>query len=350
LSLAKLLSLLQTESLHFARADKLDDPYEGTRPLGNLTALRAASDEMARQGEEPLDEQTYEQMDLLHRVTLADQVYVGCWHGGEGESVAMWRQYGSHEGAVAVQSTYSRLVKALPRRTDEVAGIYVGTVAYADYHDATVGIPEFQFALLRPLIWKRLEYEYEQEARAFAAIPTQPPTEAAPNGVDVTVSVVDLIESIVVAPTTPDWTKTAIEKLVRDSGLDVSVTTSTIAMRPPVEPLSISDIVTMQRLFQPKANLAGDHLDVNAFECSGCHITPESVRTEDGNVLRCPTCDRRKEEVAAFNEASSYRRTVPDNSNRPGSSVSRGAGEGQSVEEPAVRGEGGTPDFLLKAV
>ena len=346
LSLPKLLSLLQTESLHFARADKLDDLYEGTRPIGNLLTTLAVARRIARESEQPPNEQVYETITTLHRLTLVDQVYVGCWHGGKSESVAMWRQYGSHEGAVAVQSTYGRLVSALPGKTDEGDALYVGMVAYADYHDTGTLIPESEPNLLNPLIFKRIEFAYENEVRAFIWMSKPSPTEQRPNGIRVRVDLAELIESIVVEPTASAWTKTAIEELVRKYGLNVSVRTSAIAMKPLVAPLSLADLAAMQTATRPTEDSVGDHLVAEAFECSRCHITPESVRTEARTELRCPECDRRKDEVTAFNEASRYQLAVRD-----GSDLVSGETSGdQSVEDPPIQGESEIPSFLLKAL
>lgn len=84
-SLAKLVHNLQSQSLFFARADKLGDPFESSLPVANAIDRR-------RKGE-----------------TLApgqrDRTLVNCWHVNNHESYAFWNIYAREHEGLAIRST-----------------------------------------------------------------------------------------------------------------------------------------------------------------------------------------------------------------------------------------------------
>src|SRR5437870_3042737 len=83
---AKLVSLLQSGSLHFARADRLGDPFEGSYSAPFHLALET---ELAQ----ALPPEAVQQATTnFHTATqgMPQRIYVNCWHVNEYESVAMW--------------------------------------------------------------------------------------------------------------------------------------------------------------------------------------------------------------------------------------------------------------------
>ena len=139
MNLLQLIDFLETKSLHFARADTLGDPYEGSWPK-NFGG---------------------DQSKILKLITanLREAIYISCWHGGKAESAAMWQLYGTVAGSIAIQSTYQKLVDALPDDT------FMGMVQYKDYSSPEDGFPRDNG--MYPFIHKRREFEHEKEVRAF---------------------------------------------------------------------------------------------------------------------------------------------------------------------------------------
>jgi hypothetical protein len=78
----------------------------------------------------------------------------------EYESAAMWSLYatGGRDQAIAIQSTYARLEKALEQYPD----VHIGVVHYIDYEKDWM--PEGN--LMYPSVHKRKSFEHERELRA----------------------------------------------------------------------------------------------------------------------------------------------------------------------------------------
>lgn len=86
LDIYKYLDLIQTSELHFARADEMEDPWEGS--------VGAANHKLRPQ----LYGEHWEAMSRGIGPVLAatrSRTYLNCWHIGAHESMAMWRLYGS---------------------------------------------------------------------------------------------------------------------------------------------------------------------------------------------------------------------------------------------------------------
>jgi hypothetical protein len=131
MSLAKLVSLLDTRHLHFSRSDTLEDPFEGSwarnQPNRRLMDSFAPTPEIA-------DGRRRAEWEVARQ-----SVAVSCWHLGEYESAAMWNQYG--DGGLALQTTFRRLIESLPRKVEGSKGsipVFVGLVQYIDYEAATI--------------------------------------------------------------------------------------------------------------------------------------------------------------------------------------------------------------------
>ena len=76
MSLSKFLSLISTGNLHFARADLLGDPFEGTIGINSSRAVYSPPPSI--------------------RGTAAprERVYISCWHQQPHELAAIWSVYG----------------------------------------------------------------------------------------------------------------------------------------------------------------------------------------------------------------------------------------------------------------
>lgn len=147
----KYVSFLESRALYFCRSDLLGDPFEGSYSRANITGrqrLQVHGEKVAA-----FIGNTVSRMTIgFRRVT-----YVNCWHMNELESAAMWGIYAPRHGAIALESSYSRLFAQLPDHA------HVGVVSYRDYERDL--IPEGN--LFYPLLHKRKSFEHEQEVRAM---------------------------------------------------------------------------------------------------------------------------------------------------------------------------------------
>jgi len=97
---SRYVDLLTTSELHFARADKFEDPYDCSamqffgEPYKQLSLANPHGQELTRQ------------INSFGRLF----VYLNCWHINDVESAALWSLYSEnkHE-TIAIQTTFGRL-------------------------------------------------------------------------------------------------------------------------------------------------------------------------------------------------------------------------------------------------
>ena len=151
---------------------------------------------------------------------LRRELFVNCWCMADGESEGMWRLYGGGQDAVAIQSTYSRLTKAVAG-----PGLYVGTVRYIDFE---VNEVSFRWTFL-PALHKRKAFEHERELRAvYNRIFSNEP----PLGEYESVNLEELLANIYIAPGSPRWFGETVEKVVDRYSLNVPVRRSQLEASP----------------------------------------------------------------------------------------------------------------------
>ena len=137
---AKFVDMLDRETLFFARADTMVDPWEGgissagvDEHVAHLIELQASTllpaGYVRVQG---WDDRVALRRESIERVELARRrTYLSCWFMAEHESAAMWSLYAGQGRGIAVRSTFSRLEVAFPREHEH--SIHAGTVEYIDY-------------------------------------------------------------------------------------------------------------------------------------------------------------------------------------------------------------------------
>ena len=192
---ARLLSMLQTRELFFARADRLGDPFEGSYSRANLELKDTIV------GRE-------------HTRELRERSCISCWHMNPAESAAMWRLYGASDHAVAVRSTTRRLLECLRENRHP---IYVGVVNYIDYDRTPISEDNLYHALLH----KRLSFEHEREVRAITSHDPRflhPTDVRMPDGVELFAEIEVLVEAIYVAPDSPQDLLPTVGRAVADAG------------------------------------------------------------------------------------------------------------------------------------
>lgn len=160
-----------------------------------------------------------------------------CWHMNESESAAMWRLYARTEEAICIQSTYKRLRESLNEAPVKERGqLFLGTVEYIDYEGEC--LPDDN--QLHYLVYKRRSFEHERELRALVwqtpQFPDGTPIRLPPDlskedfpedlpkqRIWMKLDLARLIESIYVAPSSPNWFRDLVEKVVNRYGLQKPV-------------------------------------------------------------------------------------------------------------------------------
>jgi hypothetical protein len=231
MSFAKFISLLDKQSLWFARADKFSDPLEGSYPKMNIEARKNLP-------EMPDDYLPYVDKILAGMAEAKSSwpKYVGinCWHINETESTAMWDLYTLGQEGIAIQSTFTRLLNSFSGVSQDV---YIGKVQYIDYAHQVIENPN----LYSPFVYKRKNFEHERELRAIIMNP--PPLGG--KGYDFTVSTMDngeyvpvdidtLIEHVYIAPNARTWFIKLFESILTLYGREYTPQISTIYTTKPL--------------------------------------------------------------------------------------------------------------------
>ena len=222
LTFTKFVSLLDRKAIFFPRADKLGDPFEGSRSKANI-AMRALL-----YGDEVPDEmfQTISEFSqAARRFTL-----VSCWHENEYESAAMWKLYSGEHDGIAVKTDFNSLKNSL---TCEES-ISIGRVSYADYE--TTFIDESN--VMSPFLVKRKSFEHEHAVRAIRM--KFPSTDGR---IDYSQAVFDggayfdvdidlLVKDVVIAPYAEDWFVELVQSVATRYNLQAPVRRSSLADAP----------------------------------------------------------------------------------------------------------------------
>ena len=234
----KFVSLLDRSELFFARADKLEDPFEGSFTVKNeelyTTALENRYEDEERGWMYRLSGSSPEKDLLRWAASLKDDrrfILICCWHESSHESAAMWRLYARETDGIAIKTDFSSFKQSL--RSDE--DIYIGKVDYVDYEHYR--IPENN--LFNPYVHKRQDFNHEREVRAIAAtFPksvneiNQPP-KICDMGQYYEVDLSLLIKEVIVAPYADDWFLELVKSIVVDRyKLEIPVIKSNLSKRP----------------------------------------------------------------------------------------------------------------------
>jgi streptogramin lyase len=118
--LPRLVTMLETRAVFFARLDALRDQFEGSLPLRDGTDV--GLDEITAGG---LDPEHTRYFLKLHREGLAifrPRALVSCWHINDYESMAMWELYAQSGSGIAIRSSSLRLVESLTTRPNRKPG------------------------------------------------------------------------------------------------------------------------------------------------------------------------------------------------------------------------------------
>ena len=218
----KFVSLLEKQALFFARADKLEDPFEGSVPKLNAE-LR------------PLLFEVTSTEDAFHAFTqftknLPRWMLINCWHENAHESEAMWKLYTRETDGIAIKTDFNSLSSSFTCSED----VCIGSVNYIDYNSDHISEGNLFYRYLH----KRKSFEHEREIRAVVMeVPTYD------QGVDSSQDICDigkyyevdlpvLIQEVVVAPFAPDWFLELVKSVAVLYNCESPVEKSTLADNP----------------------------------------------------------------------------------------------------------------------
>lgn len=227
--ISKFARLLSTETLHFTRLDRFQDPFEG-RSSPNAARRLAAWYERAleedhipvrsRQSPDDLREM------FLNTASLRASTFASCWHLSTHESAAMWSQYLTHGEGIAIRSTVAKLKRCFEASPETV---YIGNVRYIDYEaDMFQGLGNvFSYAL-----HKRKSFEHEKELRAVTQWNSRNGSSVPTEGFDIRIAIDTLVDRVFVAPGTSQWFTETVQALVTAFGYRFPVERSTMLDAP----------------------------------------------------------------------------------------------------------------------
>jgi hypothetical protein len=227
------VSLLSSAALHFPRADRFDDIFEGAKGVRAnksnwdrhyLEWLRAAIRNPPPGHSCTLSDEEVEQE--AHRL-LADleasgkaaktHTFISCWHANEHESEAMWRLYSSFlPNAIAIRTTSERLEMALGRDPS----IELGHVEYIDLKSVYAGVND--------AFWrKHISYTHECEVRAIHR-----DHECEGIGKAFPCNLSTLIDAVFVSPKAPVWFRDLVNSVNAKYSIGVAVAESELVAEP----------------------------------------------------------------------------------------------------------------------
>jgi hypothetical protein len=213
----KFVSILENQALYFTRSDKFRDKFEGHIPNFNKNVAPNVYSELGPENIEALLSQT--QLLTKH---LRERTVISCWHLNEYESAAMWDLYLKSSDGIAIQTTYSRLVKSF-NNTDKT--IYIGKVNYIDFENEWM--PEGN--AFYPFIHKRKSFEHEREIRAMHNVFPSPNTPSPFDwGVNINIDVDILIEKVYISPDAPNWFSELVAQIIKRYELNKTVVHSNL--------------------------------------------------------------------------------------------------------------------------
>ena len=217
---AKFISLIDKQELFFTRADKFEDPFEGSFPE-NCTADKWAKEENLKNHVKEIS------------INSRKHVHINCWHQNEYESEAMWKLYSQSERGIAICSSIGRLKSCIIDSRD----VFIGKVKYIDYRKDSVYTGDF----FSPFFHKRKSFSHEQEIRALVETTDDIPIENGEQdyskeiylfGLSIKVDLKTLIDKIYISPYAPYWFYELVYSVTKKYGYNFCVNQSELTNIP----------------------------------------------------------------------------------------------------------------------
>ena len=207
LPLAEFLNLLNEQTLHFTRIDRLSDSFPDVEKQVTLNAFAGISAESTRRS-----------LSLMKNVQSA--VFTNSWYENDSDAHRCWEIHGDNR-EVAIRTTVGTLKKSLFSSSPK---IYLSSVQYIDF--ASVPMPTgnlFLSALYKPHeLWEQKEIRMlllqTGGDAAFSPGPEQ--------GVDVNIVAGSLIQGIRVTPQSDHWFRSLVNSVADRLNLNFEDSTS----------------------------------------------------------------------------------------------------------------------------
>jgi hypothetical protein len=240
MSFAKFVSLLNTKSLYFTRADKFKDNFEGSYPARDVQEREQLANQLIATMKIPksqhgtiraLVERDREKNPKINK-NLRKYILINCWHMNEHESHAMWRLYPKSDEGLCIRSTYKKIKDCLSKIPDDV---FIGQVKYIDHSKGALDSGN----KLSPFIHKRKEYEYEQEIRAIISKLSDikkrkinSNIDTVEHGIYVPVDLKKLIDEVRIAPASQKWLADTVRAIIDNYDYKFKVLPSSLDENP----------------------------------------------------------------------------------------------------------------------
>jgi len=230
----KFISLLESESLFFSRADKFQDPFEGATPLNNihLRELRLNSYLSLHPDNDREDYLRRMKIHFKNKAHLRKRVAVNCWHQNNYESEAMWKLYVPSGEGIAIRTTIKNLKNSLANYDEPME---ISNVNYINYERDLI----HENLTLAPFITKRKSFEHEREIRALIYRPgddlnthVEYSFSTIDLGIFVPLNLNILIKDIYIAPTANEWFSDLIKRVIKRYSFNFKVSQSNLKKNP----------------------------------------------------------------------------------------------------------------------
>ncbi len=159
-------NMLETNCLHFTRADKFSDEWEGTP-----------------------SKKDYSMYDLLNK--CRKRTAINCWQINKFESYLMWETYVGKKNGIVIQSSIGRLRDIFENSMGKDE--YICSVDYCEFEDFPT-----ETNRLEPVLRKRIQYEDEAEVRVISIKQNNDIFDE--NGIDIPIYFDKLIKKIYISP------------------------------------------------------------------------------------------------------------------------------------------------------
>lgn len=237
MDLSIFLHLIDTSSLHFTRADSLDDSFEGSLPKPNVELMQR-SDEQRQDHIHEMNMKFGETRKLSpyseFMKELLTKQCVNCWHLNDYESQAMWKLYLKSDEGIAIRSTFKHLIGCFDKSPELL--VSAGMVQYIDYETEFLRYSN----IFVPIMHKRVSYKHECELRVVIISGERNErgnacwTNAAfdERGKDVAIDVACLIDEVILAPLTQPWFERLVNSILEKLDYSIPVRRSSLADGP----------------------------------------------------------------------------------------------------------------------
>lgn len=242
LDLDKFISLLETKSLFFCRADKFSDPFEGSIPKREaefrMTSEKRSSERLGTEFNEKQALENIEGTKELHK-KFKQKYIINCWTINETESDAMWRLYLKDNEGVAIQTTSDRILQTIEQIPESIG---ISRIRYIDYDKGQwynkSDYPHSSYNFYTPLVHKRLEFKHENEFRLIMEIPEEDDYNNYWNkqknhkGLFIPIDIEMLIEKIFLPPTVDNETIESLKNVSESYGYKFTFEKSKLSSEP----------------------------------------------------------------------------------------------------------------------